>query len=150
VEVTALLDEFRSNLDGLEPVDGACEALAALGRRAQILVLTNITPAQAVARAQNLAALGIDCPLIANTGPKGAVVGHIANHVSAATCFVDDIPQHLASAAEVAPQVLRIHLIGDDRLKPLLHPAEAAHFYAPDWPAARQFIDEHLDRAAGG
>ncbi len=52
VEVTALLEEFRSDLDWLEPVDGAREALAGLGTRAQLAVLTNITPAQAVPRAR--------------------------------------------------------------------------------------------------
>ena len=145
VEVTALLEEFRSDLDWLEPVDGAREALAALGARAQLAVLTNITPAQAVPRARNLTALGIECPLVSNAGPKGAAVKHLAQHVSATSFFVDDIPQHIASVAEAAPQVTRIHLVGDEKLKPLLPPAKDAHFYAPDWPAARRFIEEQLD-----
>jgi len=144
VEVTALLEEFRSDLDWLEPVDGAREALAALGARAQLAVLTNITPVQAVPRARNLSVLGIDCPLVSNTGPKGAAVKHLADHASSATFFVDDIPQHIASVAQTAPQVTRIHLVGDDRLKPLLPPAKDAHFYAPDWLAARRFIEERL------
>jgi hypothetical protein len=144
VEVTALLEEFRSDLDWLEPVDGAREALAALGARAQVVVLSNITPSQAVPRARNLLALGIDLPLIANAGPKGAAVRHLANRVSAAVFFVDDIPAHLSSVAEVAPEVVRIHLVGDERLKPLLPPAKDAHLYAPDWQAARQFIEDRL------
>jgi len=145
VEVTALLEEFRGNLDWLEPVDGAREALAALGARAQLAVLTNITPAQAVPRARNLSALGIDCPLVSNTGPKGTAVRHLAEHVSSATFFVDDIPQHIVSVAQTAPQVTRIHLVGDEKLKPLLPPAKDAHFYAPDWPAAQRFIEDRLD-----
>jgi len=145
VEVTALLEEFRGDLDWLEPVDGAREALAALGARAQLAVLTNITPAQAVPRARNLLALGIDCPLVSNTGPKGTAVKHLAEHVSATAFFVDDIPQHIASVAQTAPQVTRIHLVGDEKLKPLLPPAKDAHFYAPDWPAARRFIEDRLD-----
>jgi len=145
VEVTALLEEFRGDLDWLEPVDGAREALAALSARAQLAVLTNITPAQAVPRARNLSALGIDCPLVSNTGPKGTAVKHLAEHVSSATFFVDDIPQHIVSVAQTAPQVTRIHLVGDEKLKPLLPPAKDAHFYAPDWPAAQRFIEDRLD-----
>jgi hypothetical protein len=34
--------------------------------------------------------------------------------------FVDDVPNHHASVAELAPDVFRIHLVGDERLKPLL------------------------------
>jgi hypothetical protein len=150
VEVTALLDEFRSGLDWLDPVDGACEALAALGTRAQVVILSNITPAQAVSRARNLSNLRIACPLVANSGPKGPAVKHLADRASAPAFFIDDIPGHLSSAAEVAPQVWRIHLIGDERLKPLLPPAKDAHFHAPDWPAATRFIEGHLDRRTRG
>jgi hypothetical protein len=150
VEVTALLEEFRGDLDWLEPVEGAHDALAALSTRAQIAVLSNIITAQAEPRARNLSALGIDCPLIANTGPKGPAVKHLADRVSAAAFFVDDIPQHLTSVAELAPQVFRIHLVGDEKLKPLLPPAKDAHFYAPDWRAARRFIEEHLDNEEPG
>ena len=150
VEVTALLEEFRSDLDWLEPVEGARDALAALGARAQTAMLTNITPAQAVSRARNLSALGIDCPVIANSGPKGTAVRHLANRASAPAFFIDDIPHHLTSVAEIAPQVFRIHLVGEERLKPLLPPAKDAHLYAPDWGAVQRFIEERLDSELPG
>src|SRR5215469_4690856 len=47
VEVTALLDEFRRELDSLEIVDGARDVLEALRPRVDVAMLTNITPAQA-------------------------------------------------------------------------------------------------------
>ena len=144
VEVTALLEEFRSDLDWLEAVDGAQAALAALGTDASIVVLTNISPAQAGPRTRNLMTLGLDLPLIANSGLKGPAVRDLANHAQAATFFVDDIPQQLASAAEHAPDVRRIHLIGDERLKPLLAPSPHAHHYAQDWPSAEAFIRPQL------
>jgi hypothetical protein len=147
VEVTALLEEFRSDLDWLEPVDGARDALASLGERTNMVVLTNITPAQAGPRLRNLAGLGRDLPLVANSGLKGPAVRALANHARAATFFIDDIPQQLASAAEHAPDVVRIHLIGDTRLKALLTPARHANLYAQDWPAAAAYIHDHLDKA---
>ncbi|HWA92362.1 MAG TPA: hypothetical protein VG889_20160 [Rhizomicrobium sp.] len=144
VEVTALLDEFREALDWLEPVDAAREVLGRLAVRAGVVVLTNITPAQAGPRARNLARLGLDFPIVANSGLKGPALKQLANRAAARTFFIDDIPQHLASAAEQAPEVVRIHLIGDERLKPLLAPCALAHLYAEDWRVAGQFIESHL------
>jgi hypothetical protein len=144
VEVTALLDEFREALDWLEPVEAAQEVLGRLSNRAGIVVLTNITPNQAEARMRNLRTLGFDLPVVANSGLKGPAVRQLANRAAAATFFIDDIPQHLASAAEHAPDVVRIHLIGDARLKGLLAPSELAHLYAEDWRAAGAFIEGHL------
>lgn len=144
VEVTALLDEFREALDWLEPVEAAQDVLGQLSNRASVVVLTNITPNQAAARVRNLQALGFDFPVVANSGLKGPAVRQLANRAAATTVFVDDIPQHLASAAEHAPDVVRIHLIGDARLKGLLPPSELAHLYAEDWRAAGAFIEERI------
>ena len=147
VEVTALLDEFRRELDSLELVDGAQEALRALEARVDIVVLTNISSAQAAARQRNLAALGLDISLVANSGVKGPALRALAAQAGRPAFFVDDIPQNLASAAEAAPDIWRIHLIGDDRLKPLLPPAAHAHLRAERWSDAYRFIDEKLSEA---
>ena len=144
VEVTALLDEFRSDLDWLEGVDGAHESLCALGDMANIVVLTNVSPTQASARLRNLRKLGLDLPIVANSGLKGPAVRDLANHASVPAFFIDDIPQHLESAAHHAPEVIRIHLIGDERLKPLLAPSPLAHHYAETWKSAESFIRERL------
>lgn len=147
VEVTALLDAFRSDLDSLEPVEGALEALTALKPRMDIAMLTNITPAQARPRLRNLAAHGLDLPLVANSGLKGEAVKALASRAGRLAFFVDDIPQNLASAAASAPDILRIHLIGDERLKPLLPPAAEAHLRAEHWRDAEAFISAKLSEA---
>jgi len=133
VEVSALLDEFRTELDWLESIDGAAETLAGLASQAGIVVLSNITPAQGPARMRNLSALSLSYPLLVNAGPKGAAVRSLARRAGQPVFFVDDIPQHHASVAAAAPEVLRIHFIGDDRLKPLLPPSEHAHFRLDSW-----------------
>lgn len=144
VEVTALMDEFRSELDWLAAVAGAQAALAGLAELASIAVLSNISPVQAGPRVRNLMTLGLDLPLIANSGLKGPAVRDLANHAGMQTFFIDDIPQQLVSAAEHAPEVTRIHLVGDERLKPLLAPSPHAHHYAEDWASAERFIRERL------
>jgi FMN phosphatase YigB (HAD superfamily) len=144
VEVTSLLDEFRSELDSLKAVDGAPEILSGLGSLLDIVVLSNITPEQAQPRLRNLAALGFDFPLLVNAGAKGPAVKALARRAGEPVFFVDDIPQHLASAAEVAPDVFRIHLVGDERLRGLLPPCADAHLRADTWREADAFIRRHL------
>ena len=102
VEVTALLDEFRSDLDSLEFVEGAKESLHTLAADLDVVVLTNISPAQAVARSRNLRRFGLDLPIVANSGLKGETVRALAATAGRPSFFVDDIPQNLASAAQHA------------------------------------------------
>ena len=147
VEVTALLDDFRRDLDWLEHVEGARDSLHALSRQLDIVVLTNISPAQADARRRNLEGFGLDLPVVANSGLKGESVKALAARSGRPSFFVDDIPHNLASAAQHAPDVTRIHLIGDDRLKPLLPAAETAHYRAEGWKDAQAFIVGKLGEA---
>jgi hypothetical protein len=147
VEVTALLDDFRRDLDWLEHVEGARDSLHALSRQLDIVVLTNISPAQADARRRNLEGFGLDLPVVANNGLKGESVKALAARSGRPSFFVDDIPHNLASAAQHAPDVTRIHLIGDDRLKPLLPAAETAHYRAEGWKDAQAFIVGKLGEA---
>ena len=144
VEVTALLDEFRADLDSLTMVEGARETLNALLPATQIVVLSNVVPEQAEARLRNFASHGFDFPLVTNSGSKGAAVKALAGKAGKPAFFVDDIPQHLASAAKHAPEVFRIHIVGDERLKPLLPAAEDAHLRAETWADAEAFIRSKL------
>jgi hypothetical protein len=147
VEVTALLDEFRGDLDSLDAVEGAVETLTALSPRLDIVMLTNIVPAQAPPRLRNLAAIGLDLPLVANSGLKGPAIKALVARAGRPAFFIDDIPQNLASSVESAPDVYAIHLIGDERLKPLLPPAAKAHLRAEHWRDAHAFIDGKLTEA---
>jgi len=144
IEVTALLDEFRTDLDSLDPVSGAVAAMAALAQRCDVVVLSNVSPAQAPARLRNLAAHGFNFPLLVNAGLKGAAVKALEGRAGAPVFFIDDIPHHHADVAETAPDVLRIYLIGDDRLKPLLPPSPHVHLRAETWEDARRFIEARL------
>jgi hypothetical protein len=145
IEVTGLLDEFRSGLDWLEPVAGAFEALAALSETMNVVVVSNVSPAQAPARLRNLAALGLTAPLLVNSGPKGPAVKALAKRAGGPVFFVDDVPLHHASVAELAPDVVRIHFVGDERLRPLMPPSPHAHLRADDWAEIAAFVRARLE-----
>jgi len=146
VEVTALLEDFRRDLDSLEPVECAVEALTEIGERTDVVVLSNITSSQALARRRNLVTCGLPYPLVCNSGPKGPAVRELCVRAGS-SFFIDDIGPHLASVAACAPAVFRIHLVGDDRLKAILPECEQAHLRADDWRASKDFILRKLDGA---
>lgn len=150
VETTALVEEYREDLDCLDAVDGACEALAELSRVASIVVLSNVNHIQAVARMRNFKALGIDFPLIANDcgggylADKGAAVRALAAHARAKTFFIDDIPSNLDAVAKDAPDVTLIHLVESEPLRQILGTGFHAHCHAKNWTAAKRFILDQL------
>lgn len=144
IEVTALLEEFRADLDSLQAVEDAVAVIDALKPLLDAVVLSNVTPAQAPARRRNLDALGIDLPLVVNTGSKGEAVKQLAQRSGRPAFFIDDISRHHASAAESAPDVFRIHFVGDERLRPLMPDSPHAHIRAQTWRDADTFIRSHL------
>jgi phosphoglycolate phosphatase-like HAD superfamily hydrolase len=129
-----LADFFEERVEHVTPVPGAAEALTALSRRAQVIVLSNVPFGRRAARQRALRAHGMDFPVIANHGPKGAAVAEIAGRI--------------ASVAKAAPQVTRLHFIADARLARLSPPCPDCHARHDDWPSARAFIEAAL--AAGG
>jgi len=135
---------FKAEAGNLTAVDHAADALSALSKRAQIIVLTNVPTAQRDARAESLARQGMNYPVIANKGLKGPAVSHIADAFTAPVFFLDDIPHNLKSVAESHEESRRLHFIADKRLAKLLPPSEHSHFHSSHWPDAQAFMEAEL------
>jgi hypothetical protein len=146
IEVTGLLDEFRAELDSLEAVEHAVDVVEGLRSELAAVVLSNVSQAQALPRLRNMAALGLNMPLVINSGPKGPAVKTLARRAGRPVFFIDDVALHHASVAEAAPDVFRIHLVGDERLKPLMPISEHAHLRADNWREVDAFIRQKLAR----
>lgn len=146
VECIALIDEYREDLDDLDAVDGACEALAELSQVASVVVLSNVNQIQARARLRNFDRLGITYPLIANDcgagylADKGAAMRALAAHARAPAFFIDDIPSNLADVAKAAPNVHLIHVVESEFLRAMLGNGFHAHCYAKDWAEVTGFV----------
>lgn len=143
----ALLGFYDECTEKLEPVPGAVEALDALSRRAQVVVLSNLPAAYGAARRRALAAQGMAYPLIVNEGPKGPAVRLLARSVDAPVFFLDDSPNHLKSVADHAADVRLLHFVHDQRLAGLIGPAPASHHRTDTWAEARAVIEDHLAAA---
>ena len=144
-EVAELLTIFfETETERLDPVEGAAEALAALSERAQVLVLSNLPQAQLEARARWLARHGMDYPLVANIGLKGPALRWLAERAGEPVFFIDDIPHNLASVAETAPQVYRVHYVANPRLAAVVPPSLQSHRRTQSWPETRAFVEDQL------
>lgn len=140
-EVTALLKAFfESETRHLDAVPGAAAALAALGRRAQIIILSNLPETSRAARIENLTGHGIPYPVIAGKGPKGEIVKRMIDGFPGPVVFIDDLPPHIASVAGETPHVHRLHFIADSRLARLVPKAPEAHARIDTWPEAAAWI----------
>ncbi|MEQ1890760.1 MAG: hypothetical protein ABL951_16535, partial [Alphaproteobacteria bacterium] len=115
---------FDTEVEALDPVDGAAEALQTLSKRAQIIVLSNVPPSAHMARQRWLRRHAMDYPLIANAGSKGLALRFLSERISAPVFFLDDLPPHLDAVAEQAGSVCLLHFIADKRLAALVAPAQ--------------------------
>lgn len=143
-----LLDGFfETEMHRQTLIPHAREALHALADHADIIVLTNLTDAFQERRTMQLAALNIHHRVVTNQGGKGAPVARlVAEFAPSAAVFVDDLAVHHESVANHAPEVFRVHMIGEPSLAPGVPPAPHAHARIDDWRTAHDWI---MDRFKG-
>ncbi len=145
-EGLAFIDAFfAEETSRQEPIPGAAEAVARLSGRAQVVVLTNLPHHARETRIRNLAAHGLSHPVVSNRGGKGPALARLAGRVAAPVIFVDDSKAQIDSAAEHAPAVRRLQLIGCDYAAPALPRSAMAEETAFSWNAAAPWIDTALD-----
>jgi FMN phosphatase YigB (HAD superfamily) len=141
---------FDTEMPRQKPITGAVKAMAALGEKADVVILTNLMDHRQADRTAQLRAVGIDARVFTNQGPKGPALQAILDEYRPSRAvFIDDLPQHLGSVAEVAPQVSRLHLCGEPLLAPHIacaHQLGHAHARIDDWERALPWL---LDRVNG-
>ena len=111
----------------------ATRVLNAISAHAQVVILTNVPPYAEAARVENLRGHGLDFPVVVNEGGKGRALDLLSQRAGSPVVFIDDAPGQIASAARHAPDVVRIHHVGDDNLRGLLDPVPEAHHAPTDW-----------------
>jgi hypothetical protein len=138
---------FETEMHRQQPITGAVDAINALAEHADVVVLTNLTDDARGWRADQLRAVGIDFPVFTNQGGKGELLAQIiADHDPSVAVFVDDLVHQHESVAKHAPDVFRLHMVGEPRIARHIKAAPTAHARIDDWQAARGWI---MDRFAG-
>ena len=127
-----------------QALPGAAAALARLSVESQVIVLTNVPRHARELRKRNLAALGMDYPMVENSGGKGRALYWMAVHAGAPTVFIDDSLKQHESAARRAPEITRIHFVGANHLRQILPESPAAHHRVDDWNACETVVRRAL------
>jgi len=141
-EVWPLLDGFfRKEMTRQYPIAGALAAMAAIGAEADIVVLTNVGPEHQQARIEQLALHDFHAPVIGSRGGKGEPVRRlIEQYQPSVAVFIDDLAGHHQSVAHEAPDVWRLHLVGEPAIADKIAPSPYAHARIDDWTPARDWI----------
>jgi hypothetical protein len=126
---------FEKEMHRQYPIAGAMAALERLGRIADIVVLTNISEPHQPLRVAQLASHGLHVPVFWNRGGKGPQLSEIvAARQPSVTLFV----------AEHAPDVWRLHMVGEPEIAPNIEPSAHAHVRIDDWTSAEAWITARL------
>ncbi|WP_311268825.1 HAD family hydrolase [Sphingobium sp. WCS2017Hpa-17] len=136
---------FETEMHRQTPITGAVEALHRLSAIADIVVLTNITERHQQPRADQLATHGLHLPVQWNQGGKGRALAKIvAERQPGVAVFIDDLAEHHHSVALHAPDVWRLHLVGEPEMADYVEDAAYAHARIDQWAAAESWIAEKL------
>ena len=139
---------FDTEMHRQTAIDGAVAAIAELGREADVAVLTNLGDRYHASRTAQLREHGIEAPVFTNQGPKGPALQRIVEHYAPSRAvFVDDLAHHIASAAEILPDISRLHFCGEPAVAPHIPCAfKAGHAQArlDTWAEALPWLLETL------
>lgn len=133
-EVTALLDDFfAGQADWQSITDGAPEALASFGERAEIVLLTAMPHRHRETRRSHLDALGLPYPLLTTEMAKGPALARLRGPGNRPVAFVDDQPPNLISARGAVSDANLFHLMADNSLREFLPPLPDDITEVHDW-----------------
>ncbi|TPI33709.1 hypothetical protein FJ414_20645 [Mesorhizobium sp. B3-1-6] len=144
-EVTALLGEFfDAQADWQSIADGAADALAMLGRSAEIVMLTAMPHKHRDVRRAHLDALGLNYPLLTTEMAKGPAIAKLRGVKGRPVAFVDDQPSNLISARNSVADAHLFHLMADNALRAFLPPTPEDIVSVEDWRDAAPKIASAL------
>lgn len=146
-QVQPLLRQFfTEEMHRQYPIEGAIEAMREFSRIADIVVLTNIRDYAGDGRVEQLRRLGMDFPVVANSGSKGQPLARIiAEYDPSVTVFVDDLALNHEHGAQHAPQAWRLQMVGEPELAPQVKPSPHAHARIDRWAEAKAWILERFE-----
>lgn len=116
-----------------EEIENASRSLRQLSEIADVIMLTNMPHEYYDARVQNLTSLGMDYPVVVNTGHKGPAMAEITAASAAPVIFIDDTPSNVLSVRETLPEVHVVHFMQDPRFGRHCGPIEGISLRSDNW-----------------
>jgi FMN phosphatase YigB (HAD superfamily) len=141
---------FDTQMDRQLPIEGAVAGINAVAEHADVVILTNLTDERQERRTRQLADHGIHARVFTNQGPKGpALAAIMEEYQPSRAIFIDDLPQHHKSAADIVPDILRLHLCGEPMISAQIdcaHEAGHAHARIDNWAEATPWLLARLEQ----
>lgn len=133
-QVTELLAAFfDAQHDWQTLTDGAADAMAAIARDAEIVLLTAMPHRHRDIRRRHLDALGLPYPLLTTEMSKGPAIRRLRGSTPRPVAFVDDMPHNLDSARDHVPDAHLFHLMAENALRALIPPPGDGIVVVDDW-----------------
>lgn len=136
---------FIKHTRSMKAINGAVEGLTALSNSATVVVLTNLPHFAGDDRRANLSMLGLDFPVITNSGPKGPAINEIASRTNAPVVFIDDSQHFIQSAFDHAPDVHLIHFLHDERFSKFVPNLDFVSLRADNWNGIKSHAAKLLE-----
>jgi FMN phosphatase YigB (HAD superfamily) len=131
---------FAERTRHMKAIPGAVEAILDISKLADVVMLTNLPHEAGQHRRENLAAHGVNFPVVTNSGPKGPAIREIASKATAPVVFIDDSPGFITSAFHHAPHVHLIHFVQDERFAQIFEPLDFVSLRTGDWLEAAPHV----------
>ncbi|MDE2446167.1 MAG: hypothetical protein KGO94_08305 [Alphaproteobacteria bacterium] len=145
-KIIELIDTFfATRTRDMKPIKGAVEGLQRFTRHANIVMLTNLPHFAGDDRRANLAALGLDFPVITNSGPKGPALSNIAKRVAGPVVFIDDSQSFIQSAYDHAPHIHLVHFLHDERYSKFVPELDYVSLRSNNWQDVSSHVLELLN-----
>ena len=108
-QIWSLLNKFfDTEMYRQQAIAGAVAGINAVGKDADVVILTNLNDHRRDMRARQLADVGINARVFTNQGPKGPALKAILDEYNPSRAlFIDDLPQHHDSVSQLTPDVIR-------------------------------------------
>jgi hypothetical protein len=136
---------FIKHTRTMKPISGAIEGLNSLSSQASVVMLTNLPHYAGNDRRANLSMLGLDFPVITNSGPKGPALREIASRTKAPVVFIDDSQHFIQSAFDHAPNVHLIHFLHDERFSKFVPELDFVSLRSDSWNGIKSHAAKLLE-----
>lgn len=136
---------FDGEMHRQGPIAGAVESINRLSEIADVVILTNLMDHRNERRKEQLKEVGIDFPVFTNQGGKGeAMLNILEEYKPSVAAFIDDLDHQHSSIAEHAPDIWRLHFVGEPIIARHIKPSPTAHARIDDWAGAEEWLRSKL------
>ena len=148
ITAQSLVENFiREETNNQELTENSKETLEKISKIATVIILTNVPEYAHESRVRNFERLGLNYPIISNTGPKGSAINYLIRGISKPCFFVDDSPFQIESASNENNNLISIHFSACELVKKVLPLSSFANYSPKIWSEILAIVEKEIDNS---